>query len=317
MSDNNEMQLRYQGSGADLLLLFLGNAILTLLTFGIYNFWARTKVREFHYSHTDLGGDRFAYHGTGVELFKGYLRIMGIIILIVILYGVVLALLGADQNTQAIAALVLNIGVALFGIWIINSARRYRLSRSSLRGVRFSYHGKLKEFAEMMIKGGLATGLTLGFYSPWFQNQRRAFLVNHARWGSVPFEYAAPPDPLVKEFFKAVILTIPTLGFVWVWYTAFQHRYFWSNTHFAGARFESKAAGGDVMGLMLVNLVLIVFTAGIATPWVVTRTHAFWAEQIKIVGAVDWAAIQQRAQEASAIGDDLADSLDIDVGLDV
>jgi uncharacterized membrane protein YjgN (DUF898 family) len=313
-------RFRYEGTGGALLGLGLGNAILTLLTLGIYTFWARSKVREFHYGHTDLGGDRFAYHGTGTELFRGYLKASGIVILLALGLGIASALTGAENapaSTQFAILAVFYFGIFILGIVAVNGSRRYRLSRSSWRGIRFSYHGEAEAFGKLILRGFGLSLITLGLYSPWFQNQRRAFLVNNARFGSEPFGYDAPADPLAKEWFKALLLTIPTLGLIWIWYGAFRHRYFWSNTHFAGARFESSVSGGEILGLSLMNMLLVIVTIGIATPWVVTRTHAFWSDRLALVGAVDWAAIQQRAQAANATGEGLADSMDIDVGIGV
>src|SRR5918999_4430018 len=80
-------KLRYHGEGWALFGLLIVNALLTIVTLGIYSFWAKNKVREFHYSHTELDGDRFAYHGTGGELFSGALKAFGIMILFLIAFG--------------------------------------------------------------------------------------------------------------------------------------------------------------------------------------------------------------------------------------
>jgi uncharacterized membrane protein YjgN (DUF898 family) len=314
------MRFRYEGTGGDLLGLSLGNAILTLLTIGIYSFWARNKVRQFHYGHTDLGGDRFAYHGTGNELLRGYFKAMGIVVVLAMVLGFATALTGGQQApllTQFTITSGFYLALALLGVFAVNGARRYRMSRSSWRGIRFSYHGDMMEFAKMILGGSLLSALSLGFYSAKFQNDRRAYLVNHARFGSEPFHYDATYEPLFKEWVKAFVLTIPTLGFIWVWYSAFRHRYFWSHTSIGGARFASDVTGEEIMVLSLTNILLTVFTLGIAVPWVITRTQAFWFSKLALAGPVDFAAIQQRAQEASTTGEGLADNMDVDVGFEL
>jgi uncharacterized membrane protein YjgN (DUF898 family) len=317
---DSDIKLGYHGTGGAFFGLTLGNAILTLLTLGIYTFWARTKVREFHYSHTDVGGDRFAYHGTGQELLRGYLKATGIVMLLAIALGVASALTGGESApvaTQIAIPLVFYAAIFVLIIFAINGARRYRMSRSSWRGIRFSYHSDAEDFAKMMLIGSAFQAITLGFFSPYFQNQRRAYLVNHTRFGSEEFRYAAPPDPLVKEWLKALLLTIPTLGLSWVWFSAYRHRYFWSNTHIGDGRFDSQVTGEEIMGLFFINFILAIITLGIATPWIVTRSHAFWTSRLSLVGSVDWAAIQQRAQAASEAAEGLADSMDVDVGLEM
>lgn len=322
--NTNSANLSYHGTGGDLLGLLLKNAVLTIVTLGIYSFWGKNAIRVFHYSHTELQGDRFAYHGTGMELLRGTLKAFGIILLLAIAvvalsfgFG---ALFGSSQ--QAISPIMTNglvvvlyAGIAILMMAAINGARRYRLSRSSWRGIRFSFHGRLRPFLGMMLKGTLLTILTLGLYGPFFANQRRAFLVNNARFGSEPFAYDADGKELFGQYVKAFLLTIPTLGLYWAWYAAFQHRYFWGNTTMRGARFRSTMAGGDLLKLHLTNLLLVIFTLGIGAAWAVTRTHAFLAQCISLHGTVDWATIQQRAQSATATAEGLAEGLDVDVGI--
>jgi uncharacterized membrane protein YjgN (DUF898 family) len=47
--------------------------LLTVLTLGIYRFWARTRLRRYIWSAIDAGGDSFEYTGTGLEKFLGFL----------------------------------------------------------------------------------------------------------------------------------------------------------------------------------------------------------------------------------------------------
>jgi uncharacterized membrane protein YjgN (DUF898 family) len=312
-------KLSYHGTGGSLFGLVLLNGLLTIITIGIYSFWAKTKVRAFHYSHTELDGDRFAYHGTGGELWSGYLKAVGILLLIFVTMGIAGALLsGSTEPDPVINGLISLLAYGIIGLLVpvaVNGARRYRLSRSSWRGIRFSYHGKAKDFLAMNVAGFLLSLITLGFYLPAWQNKRREFLVTHARFGSEPFMYGGQSQELFREYVKALLLTIPTIGLSWVWYAAFKHRFFWSNTTMRGARFRSTVNGGDLLGLSLTNIALTLITLGIAIPWVQVRSHAFFAERLSLKGTVEWAAIEQRAQQSSTAAEGLADAMDVDVGI--
>ncbi len=50
------------------------NLILTILTLGIYRFWAKTKLRRYIWRHLMVGGESFEYTGTGKELLLGFLK---------------------------------------------------------------------------------------------------------------------------------------------------------------------------------------------------------------------------------------------------
>src|SRR3974377_559745 len=67
-------QLFFHGSGGSLFGIHLVNTFLTIITLGIYYFWAKVRVRRYLLSESEFEGDRFAYHGTGQELFIGFLK---------------------------------------------------------------------------------------------------------------------------------------------------------------------------------------------------------------------------------------------------
>ena len=320
--DKKYAKLRYHGEGGALLGLVLVNALLTVLTLGIYSFWARTKVRQFHYAETEMDGDRFAYHGTGGELLIGALKATGILFLTVIVLGIAAFgigfFVGANADAGVASPLFTLLFYAVFSLLMIlaiNGARRYRLSRSSWRGIRFNFHGGFGAYLGLMLKGIALSVISLGFYTPFFASERRAFFVNNVRFGSEPFEYKGEGRALFGSWLKSLLLTIPTLGLCWIWYAAFEHRYFWNHTTMRGARFQSSVHGKDLLVLHLTNALLVLFTLGIGTPWAITRTMGFWCDHVMLVGTVDWASIEQRAQTATGTGEALADGLDVDVGI--
>lgn len=314
----NTARFRYHGTGGALLGLVAVNALLTVLTLGIYSFWAKNRVRQFHYGHTEAGGDRFTYHGTGGELFRGWIRAFAVLLLLVVAFAVLTLVSGgktAPVTTQVAMMLVLYGTAGVLVLAAINLTRRYRMSRTSWRGIHFSFHGSTRAFITMMVQGTLLSIVTLGLHTPFFQSQRRAFLVQHTRFGAEEFSYHGNGRALFAEFLKALVLTIPTLGLCWIWYAAFKHRYLWSQTRMRGGQFISSVTAGDLFRVTAVNLMLVLFTAGIATPWAITRMHAFWCAHLRLVGTVDWASLDQRAQVADAFGEGLAESLDVEVGL--
>src|SRR5262245_18780866 len=53
-------------------------------------------------------------------------------------------------------------------------SRRYRLSRISWRGIRFSFRGPAWDFVKIFIADSILTSLTLGLYYPFFDTRRYA-----------------------------------------------------------------------------------------------------------------------------------------------
>jgi uncharacterized membrane protein YjgN (DUF898 family) len=321
---SGRQKLGYHGTGGALFGLMLINALLSVITVGIYSFWGRSKVREYFYGETELAGDRFTYLGTGGELLRGWLKAAGILIVLFLVLGIVAALImpGALQDPNAppnAATMVLALLIyGTFGVLAavaINGARRYRLSRSSWRGIRFAYMARWQDFLAMSVKGYLLSALTLSLYLPFYRNQARAFLVDNARFGTMAFSYEADGKDLFFSYLKALLLALPTLGLSFVWFQAFQHRYFWSHTSFGPVRLRSDMAGGALLGLTVTNVLLVLLTLGIGTPWAITRATRFACECISLEGNIDWKSVEQDLQLSSATGEGLAQGLDVDADL--
>ena len=316
-------KVQYHGTGGELFSLMLVNGLLTIVTLTIYSFWGRTRIRQYLYTQTELADDRFAYHGTGGELLRGWLKAALVLAGVFLLLGVVLAVAasqtGSDSAEPPAWILLFNLlYVAVIGTLAaiaINGARRYRLSRSSWRGIRFSFGGRWQDFLALSVKGSILTALTLTLYLPHYRNQARAFLVDHARFGSLSFVYDGDGKELFLAYLKALVLALPTLGLSFAWYKAFEQRYFWSHTTLGPMRFDSSMAGGALLGLALTNLLLVVLTLGIGTPSALTRATRFQCENISLRGETDWATVEQQAQLPGATGEGLAQGLDVDADL--
>ncbi|MBI2537051.1 MAG: DUF898 domain-containing protein [Gemmatimonadetes bacterium] len=320
-------KLEYHGSGGTLLGIGIVNLLLTVLTLGIYSFWARTRLRRYFYSETELAGDRFVYHGTAMELLRGWLRAIGVLILVGIVFSGLFAVTAPSspdaQPSRTQALVMLGLMLLYFGTLValvaiaVNGARRYRLSRSSWRGIRFSFRGRWQDYLRLVIRGSVLSALTLSLYSPFFRNQSRAFLVEHAYFGSLQFGYDGDGKELFRQYLLALLLAIPTLGLYLVWFNAFQQRYFWSHTTVGDARFLSTVTVGSLLGLALTNMLLAVVTLGVGIPWVITRTMRYVCDRLTLAGEIDWKNVQQQAMAASVTGEGLAEGLDVDVDIGI
>ncbi len=303
-------QLSFWGSGGSLFGIHLVNLFLTLLTFGIYSFWAKVRVRAYLWSQTQFAADRLAYHGTGKELLRGFLRA-------VVLFGIPYTLLasgpelaGADATLQGAAGLLAGVLVLAFIPIAIVAARRYRLSRTSWRGIRFSFRGPTWNFIKVFLTGMLLNVLTLGAYYPFFDIKRQRYLTSHTYVGNRKFHFDGEAWGLVKYFLWAYLLTPFTLGLCWFWYTALKKRYFWEHTTLEGSRFHLTITGLSLFGLWFTNLLLLVFTAGLAWPWVVIRNIDFVVSNLTLQGPAHLDAILQDAQSATPTGEGLDSFLD-------
>jgi uncharacterized membrane protein YjgN (DUF898 family) len=309
-------RLSFHGVGGSLFGIHIVNVFLTIVTLGIFYFWGKARVRRYLWSQTAIAGDRFAFHGTGREMFLGFLKAVLIFAVPLIALSIVYNSPSVWGIVRALAYFLAYVIGAVFYPLAIVGARRYRLSRSSWRGIRFSFRGSGKAFIRFFFVQSLITGVTLGLWYPVFDTKRYAFLTSNSWFGNRRFDFDGSSFQLFKSFLLALILTPFTLGLCWFWYVAKRRRFFWGHTTFGAARYQYAATGGAILLLMLLNLIIIVATLGLGWPWAKVRSARFLARNLTLVGPLELESIQQDAQAASATGEGLAGLLDVG-GLDL
>jgi len=308
-------RLAFHGNGSSLFAIQIVNIFLTLVTLGVYFFWGKVKVRNYLLSQTEFEGDRFAYHGSGKELLIGTLKAF---LIFGLPYGVlrfVPEMIKMGPLVEAVGQLLALLVIAVFIPVAMVGARSYRLSRTSWRGIRFSFRGRARELGEIMAKGLLLTAITLGLYYPFFDAKRQAFWVSNSYLGDRNFNFDGQGKDLFGAYLVALLSLPFTLGLSWIWYVARKQRYFWDHSSIGGAHFRSTITGGNFLSFTLANILLVLLTLGIALPWVIVRSIRFLADTLSLEGALDIESIRQEAQVASTTGEGL--SAFFDAGLDV
>ncbi len=301
---------RFLGAGGSLFGMHVVNVCLTIVTLSIYSFWAKVRVRRYLYSQTQFAGDRFAYHGTGQELLNGASKATLVFGLPYMVLSNAPLVLGGGGPVFWVTQVLSTLVVLVFLPVAIIGARRYRLSRSSWRGIRFSFRGKAVPFITLFVKGALLTGLTLGAYYPVFDLKRQAHLVNHSYIGNQSFSFDGEDWGLATTFVCSTILIPLTLGLSWFWYLAARQRYVWNHTSLGNARFACTMQGWPLAKLRIGNVLLLAGSLGLAWPWTTVRNARFTMSTLSLKGLVDVDGILQDTQSASTTGEGLSGFLD-------
>jgi len=340
----------FTGSGGSLFGMFTMNTLLTLLTLGVYSFWGRVKIRRYLHSQTKFGGARLAFHGTGAELFQGWMKA-------IVIFGIPYVVLHYAGTLQIPATFQWGVNI-LAGLLIlcfipiaIVGSHRYRMSRTTWRGIYFSFRNSAKDFLALYLKGTILSILTLGMYLPVFDHAKRKFLVSGTYFGSRSFDFDGDTKELGTIYFKAFRLlaltfvtaeavwiaasylsgqdtpnqmigmvlgstmaigsmVIPSVIGLWFWFQAARQRYLWSHTQLGPARFRATMTGKELFELKTTNLLLLVVSLGLAWPWVQTRNLQFLYYHIGLHGPLNLKQVVQESSTASPIGEELAGFFD-------
>jgi uncharacterized membrane protein YjgN (DUF898 family) len=167
-------RLTYDGRLGELYRIFLVNLGLFIVTLGIYRFWGKTRMRRYLWSRLSYDGDRFEYTGTGGEMFRGFLIVAGVLLVVGLMLGVselvFATIFAGDPMKGQFASLGLTyLLYIVLGYLLLTGqymALRYRLSRSRWRGIRGGLAGSPWAYGATAFAWMLAVGASLGFARP-------------------------------------------------------------------------------------------------------------------------------------------------------
>lgn len=189
--------------------------LFTLLTLGFYRFWYKTRLRRYYWSNTTLLGDGFEYTGTGKELFIGFLIALAIIVPIYAVAAIIGLMTGPIVGQVVTAAISLVLIPALVQMALYR-ARRYRLSRTRFRGVRFAQGGSAKQYLLLTVGWVLLVILTLGIMLPQMRTALHRYRIEHTAFGSVQANFTGKAGPLMKRWLVVWFGALMLFGIVFV-----------------------------------------------------------------------------------------------------
>jgi len=246
------MPVAFSGSRGEFFKLVRRGAGLEFVTLGFYRFWLLTDMRRHLWANTLVDGDAAEYTGRGRELLIGFLVALAILVPIYLGYF----LIGLEaERFQAFASIPLIAFFYMFGQFAIYRARRYRLTRTVWRGVRFWMKGSGWIYALQASLWGVLTALTLGLALPWRTAALERYKMRHSYYGNLQGSF----EGRGWEFFKRgwwlwllapiAIYVSPLAPFVYGAFKAVEWRWWLSGIRFGGVRLESTMRRSELIGL--------------------------------------------------------------------
>src|ERR1700687_3439199 len=133
--------VRFLGQAGAFWRLLGRGAVLLMLTLGIYRFWLTTDIRRYLWSNTEIADESFEYTGTARELLLGFLIAISVLVPLYAVFFLLTLALGEIWSSLGLVVLT------FLGQYAVYRARRYRLTRTIYRGVRFHQTGSASRHA--------------------------------------------------------------------------------------------------------------------------------------------------------------------------
>jgi uncharacterized membrane protein YjgN (DUF898 family) len=338
----------FTGNWREFLPIALTNLLLTVVTLGIYRFWAKARERRYLWSRTHFIDDHLEWTGTGKEMFIGFLVVMVVLLplFLVIQFGVQAMMMRGEVGPAILLMLLIYGGIFyLIGVGQFR-ALRYRLSRTWWHGIRGgSFQPGWSYGFKFMWKTVVGYGL-LGFLVPWTMTSLWNDRWNEMSFGPHRIEASADTDGLFGRWMLIYLAPLVGFGgvlilgmgvgestgspgagfaaaafgalFVYVligiaslaYYAAF-YRSAVSATTFGGLGFEFTARTLDWFKLVLGNIALVVVTLGVGFVFVAYRNWAFFVRHMEASGEINLDDLIQSRTASTSDAEGLADAFDI------
>lgn len=331
----------YSGRASAYFRIWLVSLCLTLLTLGLYSPWAKVRKRRYLYRSIRLAGASFDYHADPLVILRGRLLAVGMLALYV--FGEYVA-----PGLQALVGLV----ILAAAPWLVVRARMFNARNTSYRNLRFRFSPAYGEAYKVIGGYGLLAAVTGGLMYPYAQYRRSRLLVDNTHYANLRFAlddiggafYATytkawaaglvaivallmsllPSLPTAAPGtgelpFAAVVpaaLVLAVIGLVFSYLGPAIAKLVIGNMSIGEHRVRCDWAIPRVMFIYMTNFIGIALTLGLAIPWATVRLQRYQFENLAVDVVGDLASIiAEQSEEVSAMGEELGDVFDIDIGL--
>lgn len=336
---------RFTGTWREFAPIALTNLLLTIVTLGIYRFWARARERRYLWSRTQFIDDNLEWTGTGREMFIGFLIVMA-----VLLPGVLFVQFGAQalaMRGHIVLAALIGVAIYLGFFALVGLARyralRYRLAHTYWHGIRGGGETGGWGYAWSYLWKSFAGGMALGLLVPWawttLWNERwskmsfgphpfQAYATTNGlmgRWvmmlvspiivviGSAALFAPAGNNPAAAAgFFILMVFGIYALwAIIGLGFFAAYIRQVIGSLDLGGLTFSFTARSKDWLKLFLGHVGLVIVTLGVGLVFISYRNWSFFIRHLEASGTVDLDTMTQSEAAGGGDAEGLASAFDI------
>jgi len=187
----------FTGTGWEYFKIYFVNVMLSILSLGIYSAWAKVRNKRYFYGHTVVAGNSFEYHANPIQILKG--RVL--VVTVLILYQVVVGF------TPLIAPMFSLLLLFLIPYFILR-AIKFNMQYSSHRHIRFNFIAEYPYIFFFYIILPLSSIFTLGLSYPYAIYKQKQYLSNMSKYGDSNFRFKGTSGEFFLTYFLATGLLI-------------------------------------------------------------------------------------------------------------
>ncbi len=174
ISDNDGLlPVVFTGRIDEYFKIWIVNVLFSILTLGIYSAWAKVRKMQYFHGHTSIDGHRFRYLARPIQILKGRIIAVAIVIAFTLL-----------SSFSPIGGVVLGLAFLFAFPWLIIQGLRFSLRMTSYRNVRFNFEAKYGETFVTFILLPIVAFFTLYLAMPWVLKKIDQLIHSNIRYGN-------------------------------------------------------------------------------------------------------------------------------------
>ncbi len=220
---DDRMSIDYVGTMRVLFWLVVKTTFLTVVTIGIYRFWMKARLRRYYWSGIRPDDTPLEYSGTGLEKLLGFFIAVVFLAVYLGIFQVLLSFIGlaylsGNQQTASISLYLSTLAALPLVFFAQYRARRYILSRTRWRGVRFGMEAAGVRYALYAIGQSLITVLTLGLLYPRQSFNLEKYRTDRTWFGSLNLRQDGHWKMIFRPWITVYGALVMGLGLAWMGY---------------------------------------------------------------------------------------------------
>jgi len=287
--------------------------------------WIIWRSIKFNLRMISYRNVRFGFNGNVGGAYSTFLAYpVGMMVAFGIVIAIVMGVIGQVMGMTSIAGLIMGLMLLFaypaFFAMINKISSNYLTNGSHFGQGQFVADLEFKPFFMIALKG-MGLGLLLAFVAMIVIGLLAYLTIGLDQITSLGeqmqgMEQGVQPSALFFLLIFAVYALFILVGIYVLAYFKARHRtYLFGKTTLDNSiNFESTLRTNTLFGIMITNLLMMVFTFGLAYPWAAVRVYRYLTESIDVEATEGFDGYMSKVGNEGAIGDELADAFDIDVG---
>jgi uncharacterized membrane protein YjgN (DUF898 family) len=341
----------FTGNAAEYFRIWIVNIFLSIITLGIYSAWAKVRKLRYLYGNTNLDGAAFEYTADPLKILKG--RVIAVVALAIfgssqaipVLYIILAILIFLAVPWLVVKSRMFNLANTRHRNVRFNFASAYSKSANVFilgpilsyvtLGLGYPWYVARKSkflvdntrYGTLPMKLSTQTGQFYPIFIILFLGSIGVLIVLGilaAVFIGGSFFLAGAKSAAAADLGLFALLPFIVVGLIYILAMVGARSYMqsaignliWNNASLGEHRFQSSLKFTDMLRINFVNTLAIVFSFGLLIPWATIRSLRYRLQNTSLVahGSLDDIAAAEQ-QNANAVGEEIGDFFNVDIGL--